>query len=155
MFASQDLSKSPFWHQLQADARVDTSGVAPEDLSFDVLFESQDLSKSPFWKQLLGDARVDAPVAEATACAAPDTSGRVPDTLGVKQSVGREATVAAAEVTAKRRSMWSITEVDLRFDFGPGFGTRCTTCHVLTRNRGDKESRKIYCRKCYKMSGTA
>merc|ERR1712232_545275 len=84
---SQDLSKSPFWQQLQADACVDAPRVAslalnasqatspreqqpfscnnighaqelePSHSRDRTRLDSQDLSKSPFWQQLQADAR--------------------------------------------------------------------------------------------------
>jgi len=37
-----------------------------------------------------------------------------------------------------------------RFDFGPGFFTRCSTCGKLSLNRGDKDTRMLYCLGCYR-----
>jgi len=36
-----------------------------------------------------------------------------------------------------------------RFDFGPGFFTMCSSCGAFTKNRGDENTRKIYCVTCY------
>jgi len=48
---------------------------------------------------------------------------------------------------------------DPRFHFGSGFRhggrrggllVRCSTCRALSLNRGDKDSGKVYCRRCYR-----
>jgi hypothetical protein len=39
-----------------------------------------------------------------------------------------------------------------RHDFGPNiFITRCSTCHIITKNRGDRETGKVYCGPCYQV----
>jgi hypothetical protein len=95
---------------------------------------------------------------------------RVDDTL-LDQEVGTPSTQSFASGTSLRSEIadapktWCSTTAnapqplsaigeDPRYDFGPGIMTKCRACGRFTRNRGDKETKTVYCQSCFSKPWT-
>lgn len=79
----------------------------------------------------------------------------LPEAEGVTEEV--QAPVEDQQGTPETAETTSLDEhskkIDLRFDFGPGLFTKCSSCGAFSKNRGDKDTRKVYCITCYQSLG--
>merc|ERR1712232_1012360 len=95
------------------------------------------------------EARIKMEAEEKAAVATPEAHENVETTAPVDEANFVEAVPVKVNVVTVVNP-----KADPRFDFGPGFLTRCSRCRRLTKNRGDRDTRKVYCRSCYHSRAT-
>eukprot|EP00928_Gymnodinium_smaydae_P072358 TRINITY_DN55726_c0_g1_i1.p1 TRINITY_DN55726_c0_g1~~TRINITY_DN55726_c0_g1_i1.p1 ORF type:complete len:369 (-),score=73.77 TRINITY_DN55726_c0_g1_i1:97-1203(-) len=83
-------------------------------------------------------------IAHITEC----TSG-LSDIIGSASGVTHGFSQGLVQGVESVASMIS-SSADPRTDFGIGFITRCSVCNKMSLNRGDAETRKVFCVKCYR-----
>jgi hypothetical protein len=75
-----------------------------------------------------------------------------PSTRSGQDGSRRSADTTATSLLAGTSATSLLSGENSRYDFGPGFMTKCSVCGKFTRNRGDRETMRVYCQPCFMKS---